>query len=221
MLDQVKRVLQNREHAGRLLAEQLSAYKNSNAIVVAVPRGGVPVGYHLAKKLQLPLEIVVSKRIKHPAHSEKSIGAVSIDDVVLQESSYTIPQHYIYHQITQLQSHIQQQHRMYHENCPEKSVTGKTVILTDDFIRETDCLYACLHSIEKQDPKKIIIAVPITSSKAALLLTQHKYQFIYLFMVMHQHLNMAMELFPEVSEDEVEILLCKATEELQGIRENR
>ena len=58
---------QNRDEAGRLLAEKLKEYKGTNSIVLAIPRGGVPIGYLIAKELQLPLDIVISKKICHPS----------------------------------------------------------------------------------------------------------------------------------------------------------
>jgi putative phosphoribosyl transferase len=113
MQSQVKRELHNRRHAGRLLAEKLSPYKNSDAIVLAVPQGGVPVGREIANALHLPFEIIFSKRIKDPANSDVSIGAVSLDEVVLQESTTYIPQSYIYHQITLIQKTLQSEFNKY------------------------------------------------------------------------------------------------------------
>lgn len=74
----------NRTEAGLLLSKQLSEYKNTNAVVLAIPRGGVPVGHIIAKELQLPLSIVLSKKIGHPNNKEYAIGSVSLDTVITE-----------------------------------------------------------------------------------------------------------------------------------------
>jgi putative phosphoribosyl transferase len=73
-------MFQNRIDAGLQLGEKLKKYKNQQGIVLAVPRGGVPVGYAVAKELGLPLEVVLTKKIGHPANREYAIGAASLTD---------------------------------------------------------------------------------------------------------------------------------------------
>ena len=92
-------LLKDREEAGILLSEKLKKYQNSNTVVLAIPRGGVPVGYEIAKKLQLPLDIVLSKKIGHPNNMEYAIGAVSMDSITLKEHP-DVPQKYIEEEIT-------------------------------------------------------------------------------------------------------------------------
>jgi putative phosphoribosyl transferase len=201
MQSQVKKILQNRKHAGRLLAEKLSPYKNSDAIVLAVPQGGVPVGREIANALHLPFEIIFSKRIKDPANSDISIGAVSLDEVVLQESTKFIPQSYIYHQITMIQKMLQTEFNKYYSDKEKKPLTDKTVIIVDDVLRETEELTACLLSVRKQNPKNIIIAAPVGTIKAANLLAEEEYQFVYLFMEF-SGLNKAYTYFSELDQEE-------------------
>ncbi len=197
MLDQVKRVLHDREHASRLLSEKLDSYKNSNAVIVALPPGGVPVGKHLAMSLHLPLEFMLCKRIKHPAHNDQFIGCVTADSVVLQEGTSSLPQHYIYHQIHQLQHQIQSENKNFHRIAPHQNLTGKTVIVVDTFVNETEALSACLISLKKQSPLKIVVATLLATSRASFLMTDEEMEFHYIHMIMHKNLQEAVELYKQ------------------------
>jgi putative phosphoribosyl transferase len=203
MLNQIKQRLQSRQHSGRLLAEKLLSLKNrsQDAIILGIPQGGIPVGHELAVSLGIPFEITFSKRIKHPAHSDQSIGAVSLDEVVLHETTQFIPQSYVLNQITFLQRSLQEQFRHYYGNRTRKSLKGRTIVLVDDVLRDLDELTACLHTIEKQDPEKIIVASAVANIKIINYLSDEDYEFHYLFMELNQQ-SKAYTYFPEISEEE-------------------
>jgi putative phosphoribosyl transferase len=201
MLIQIKRILQTRRHAGQLLAEKLQSFKNSDAIVMAVPQGGVPVGRELAKALGLPFEIIFSRRIKDPANSDTSIGAVSLDEVVLQESNQYIPQSYIYHQIMVIRETLHSESRSFYSSHNKTNLQGRTVILVDDVLRETEELTACLNTVKRQNPRNIVIAAPVATSRAAHLLTEEQIRFVYLFMEFTGR-NKAHTYFPVLTDEE-------------------
>jgi predicted phosphoribosyltransferase len=206
MLNHIKKRLHNRQHAGHLLADKLNAYRNSSdAIVLAIPHGGIPVGHEMATSLAIPFEIIFSKRIKHPAHSEQSIGAVSMDEVVLHDSTQFIPQSYVLQQINQLQRNLHEQFHRYYGNKSKKSITGKTVILVDDVLRDIEELTACLHTIEKQEPAGVIVAAAVSSARVAHYLAEANYPFHYLFLEVGQQ-SKAYTYFPEVNEEETRSL---------------
>jgi len=85
----------DRDEAGSLLANKLQKYRNENAVILAVPRGGVPLGYIIAKELSLPLEVILSKKIRHPFHKEYAIGAVTLNSRILSEAAGEISVNYI------------------------------------------------------------------------------------------------------------------------------
>lgn len=203
MLNQIKQRLQNRQHAGRLLSEKLAPLRHDgdDCIVLAIPQGGIPVAHAVAQSLGLPFEIVFSKRIKHPAHSEQSIGAVSIDEVVLHESTQFIPQSYVLHQITMLQRQLKEESRQYYGQKARRSAAGKTVVLIDDVLRDLDELGACLHTVARQSPEKIIIAAPVMSMKVINFLAEEHYEFHYLFMELNQQ-SKPYTYFSEISSEE-------------------
>jgi predicted phosphoribosyltransferase len=173
---------------------------------MAIPHGGVPVGFEVAKALNLPFEIAFSKRIKHPANSDLSIGAVSVDDVVLDESTQFIPQNYVLHQVAVLQRQLKNQFEQFYEGNGQTSLSGKTVIVVDDVLRQTDELNACLQSIRKQGPAEIIIAVAVTTTKAAHLIHDNEHRLYYLFMEL-QPQSKACTYFPAIEEHETKRVL--------------
>lgn len=208
MLNHVRMVLQNRAQAGRLLAEKLNAYRNSNSVIVAVPHGGVPVGVEMAKALRLPLEISFSRRIKHPANSDLSIGAVSLDEVVLEEATQNIPQHYVLRQIELLKRSLQHQFEEYYNEREQTDFRGKSIILVDDVLREPGQLNASLQSLKKNEPERIIIATAVATSRSAALLMD-EYQFEYLYMDF-QAPNKSRAYFTEMDENETHAVVSEA-----------
>ena len=94
-------ILTDRIEAGLLLADKLKKYQNSNTIVLAIPRGGVPIGNVIAKSLHLPLDLILSKKIPHPFNKEFAIGGVSWDETIVDEQS-GVPEDYIEKEIVRI-----------------------------------------------------------------------------------------------------------------------
>jgi putative phosphoribosyl transferase len=159
-------VLQGRRQAGHLLSQKLSEYKDSSAIILAASRGGIKIGYYLARALNLPLEVSLCRKINHPGNNTKAIGYVSQDDVVLHGNAHGIPQDYIYHQVTFLRQEVARDCAFYYGDTPLPSFFHKTVILVDDFLKESDAMLACVRSIKKQQPLRIIVAAPGATPEA-------------------------------------------------------
>jgi predicted phosphoribosyltransferase len=201
-------IFQNRKHAAVLLAERLMEHANSDAIIVAVPGGGIHIGYHLAQLLHLPLEVIPCKKIKHPADSNKTIGAVSLDSVIVHEEDNSIPQDYIYHQIQLLQHVIRGQSNKYYKGHVFPAFKGRTIILADDLLMTGDTLLATIRSIRKHRPERIIVAVPNVTPEATRSIADEIDEIIYLTIEPNNPVsgNLYAE-FPEVSDEEVIELL--------------
>jgi putative phosphoribosyl transferase len=163
----IDNVFTDRESAGVLLANKLQEYKNTNAVVVGVPHGGVCVASAIARILSLPLEIMPCTNIKDPADKRKSIGSVSPREVMMHECSYDIPQDYIAHQIALLRSAVSYKQALYYKNTSPGSLKYKTVILVDDILQSSEMITVCLREIKREKPLKIIVAVPVVSAEAA------------------------------------------------------
>lgn len=204
-------MIQNRKRAAELLGEKLILYKNANAVIVAIPRGGVPVGYHLAAELHLPLEVILCKRIKDVVDSHQSLGWVSLDGVAMPGENLDFPQDYIYHQVALLQHSLKAQYRSYYEDRKPMDLQGKVVILVDDRLETESQMLACLKIIRDQMPEKIIVAVPVATSRAAQKVVGQADDFICLLMPSRVEAAEAFyEFVPPVTDEEVKALLLKA-----------
>ncbi|MES2805918.1 MAG: phosphoribosyltransferase family protein [Bacteroidota bacterium] len=172
-------ILKDRIEAGLLLSEKLKKYQNSNTIVLAVPRGGVPVGYVIAKNLHLPLDIVLSKKIGHPNNKEFAIGAVSSDSMILDEHP-NIPKKYIDSEIIRLRQLMKDKYEVYMGNRKPLDVKGKNIILVDDGIATGNTLLASINMLRKKNPAKIIVATPVIPYENVPVFEKNTDEFIYL-----------------------------------------
>ena len=196
--------IQDSEQAAWLLSEKLMVYKNSNAVVGAIPCGGVPIGYHLATILQLPFEIIPCKKIRHPGLHNESIGSVSMDDAVIHEGQNRIPQDYIYHQIILLQRSLQSKYKFYKGNKKSVNLKNKDVILVDDLLQTSDSMLAGLKSIKNQEPSKIIVAVSLATQNALLQIEGQADETVILQTVGDQQTAYTLHTkFPLVKDEEV------------------
>ncbi len=165
-------VFEDRKSAGRQLAEELSEYRNNrNAIVLGLPRGGVVVAYEIAKALNLPLDIIVPRKIGAPGNPEFAIGAIAEggEGVFDQEtiSSYRISQEYIEKEVEKEKKEAERRLKLYRGNRPPLNLEKKTAILVDDGIATGATMEAAIQSIKSKGVEGIIVAAP-TSAKDSL-----------------------------------------------------
>jgi putative phosphoribosyl transferase len=177
-----KSTVRNRAMAGSLLAKKLERYAHSADTVLGIPRGGVVVAGSIADALGLPLNVLLCRKIVHPGNSKMNIGSVSLDDVVLSNDCQDIPRDYIGHQIALLRSGLISELSEYNDEYYPASVTYKTIILVDDISNSGDTLMACLRSLKKQQPLKIIVAVPYVSAKSTSLVGELADEVVFLRM---------------------------------------
>jgi len=124
-------MLKDRIEAGILIVAQFSAYKSDNGIVLAIPKGGVPLGYIVAKELGFPLEIVLTKKIGHPNNKEYSIGAASLSDYFIIPH-YDVSEEYIEKELKVVREKLQRMQDTFIIDHKVESLVGKTVIIVDD-----------------------------------------------------------------------------------------
>ncbi|WP_224490063.1 phosphoribosyltransferase [Robertkochia flava] len=156
----------NRTHAGSLLAERLKPYKGTNALVLAVPRGGLPLGSVIAKELDLPLGVVLSKKIGHPDNKEYAIGAVSLQGVVLDKQASGISREYIDREIKNIRTLLRQRQQIYYSEQAREPLHGKIIILTDDGVATGNTLLSTVALIHGESPEKIVLAIPVAPESA-------------------------------------------------------
>jgi len=204
--------IQDRPHAARIFAEKLNGYKNDpKVVVVAIPKGGAPIGYHLSAILNVPLEYELCKRMEHPGEREGSIGSLSVDETIVSDKAIRIPQDYICHQIILLRNALQARHRYYCGDYEPISLNEKIVIVTDDFLKSGDGLLAGLQSMRNQAPEKIILAVAFSTFSARQQLEKLVDEIIVLNTVSDEFKWEGLyRKFPRVDDDEVRYLYTKS-----------
>ena len=196
-------MFQDRIEAGLSLAQQLSKYKNDNGIVLAIPRGGVPVGYAVARELGFPLELVLTKKIGHPNNKEYAIGAASLTDYFIIPHE-EVPAGYIENELIKVRERLAEMQDRFDAKKEAINLEGKTVIIVDDGIATGNTLLATVQLIKKSRPKKIIIGVPVAPEEAVRKLTKQVDDLVVLLIPdMFYGVGGFYEDFSQVSDEEV------------------
>ncbi|SFF26198.1 phosphoribosyltransferase [Flavobacterium xueshanense] len=204
-------ILKDRTEAGFLLSEKLKKYQDTNSVILAVPRGGVPVGFVISKILHLPLDIVLAKKIGHPSNKEFAIGAVSMDSMIIDEHS-DIPKKYIDNEIIRLRQQLDEKYGRYMGDRKPLAIENKNVILVDDGIATGNTLLSCITMLRKKNPSKIIVAVPVLPFDTVPLFEKNADELIYLTASKYfRGVGSFYEKFNQVEDEEVTQMLRLAT----------
>ncbi len=155
---------QNRTEAADLLSERLLVYQSKNPLVLALPRGGVPIGYRIAEKLNARLEVIVSRKIGAPTHEEFGIGAVSENNsIVLDQPTIellSINNFQLKKIIDREKDELKRKVDLYRQGKPLPHLKNFTVILVDDGLATGVTAKAAIDSVKKLQPKSLIFAAP-------------------------------------------------------------
>jgi len=168
-------VFRDRFQAGKLLADKLQDYAGKgNVIVLAVPAGGVPVGYTVAEELAVPMDVLIVRKIQIPWNTEAGFGAITWDGItVLNEplvEQLDLKKKEVEESIQKTRRNIQERLRKFRGNKPMPQFKNKIVILVDDGLASGFTMLAAARSIKKNAPEKLIVAVPTASLGAIELL---------------------------------------------------
>jgi predicted phosphoribosyltransferase len=164
-------MFRNRTEAGMLLALRLQKYQNDPGVILAVPRGGVPVAYEVAKELGFPLEVILTKKIGHPMNPEYAIGAASLSDYFVVPHDI-VSQDYIDNEVLKIRKKVKEMYVKFMGNKEPEDLKGKTVIVIDDGVATGNTLLSTIDVIRKSDPAKIVIAVPVAPESAVSKLSK-------------------------------------------------
>jgi len=206
MKDQSAYLFLNREKAAQQLISQLWDYKNKNCSIVAISNGAVVMGKFIAEQLNADLVFAPGERIIDPANQRRSIGVVGFDYMIADDILGDIPQGYVYRQTKVLQAELLSRYpKLYY---PIRSgFHNKIVIIIDDSVYKSDEILACLKTIEKQQPKEIIVAVPVITHDAAHSVIQQVDATIFIHVVTDHSVKRAYLSFNPVDDEEVAILM--------------
>lgn len=161
-------IYRNRSEAGKILGAHLSDYADrDDVIVLALPRGGVPVAFEVAKILKSPIDILLVRKIGVPGHEELAMGAISTGGVrVLNDEVveyWRIPETVIDSVAEEELHELERREREYRGDRPEPEVHGKVVILIDDGLATGSTMRAAVASLRRQNPARIVVAVPVSA----------------------------------------------------------
>lgn len=174
---------QNRQDAGKILANYLRSYANrTDVIVLALPRGGVPVAFEVANALNVPLDVYLVRKLGVPGHHELAMGALTMDDITVFNEDIISSYQITYQEIDQVIEHEQQELKRraiaYRGDRPFPSLSDKMVILVDDGIATGATIRVAIKAINQLHPKKLIVAVPVAQKKVAESISQLVNEFI-------------------------------------------
>lgn len=159
----------DRRDAGRRLAAELLRFKDRHPVVLALPRGGVPVGFEIAVRLGAPLDVVLVRKIGHPAQPELAVGAVAdgaAAEKVIDERAIAklgVSQAYLDREMARQLHEIERRRRLYFKTRQPADVRHGTALVVDDGIATGATMRAALRAVRRRTPERLVLAVPVAS----------------------------------------------------------
>jgi putative phosphoribosyl transferase len=212
----------NRAQAGKLLAQRLSAYAHrADVIVLALPRGGVPVAYAVAGALGAELDLLIVRKLGLPRHEEYAMGAIGSGGVLVLQPGVPglmgVTQQQVDAVIAREQAEIGRRERQYRGARPPVQLRGRTVILVDDGIATGSTMQAAVLLARKQGAGKIVVAVPVAPPETIAVLAPQVDDLVCLQEpLMFRAVSQWYREFDQTSDDEVQDLLAMAWRSQDG-----
>lgn len=166
----IKRYL-DRHEAGQILAKELTLYRNNpNVVVLALPRGGVPVAYEIAKNLNVPLDVFIVRKLGVPGHEELAMGAIAMDGTIVFNEEIVqylnISKSDMDRVIQMEQQELERRKILYRGHRPFPIIKDKTIILVDDGLATGATMRAAIQALQEHYPAKIIVAIPVAATES-------------------------------------------------------
>lgn len=199
----------NRKDAASKLVTFLKNYKNSDTVILSIPNGGIPIGNRLSKELKLPLYFVPIKKIKHPDSDDVNIGALSINHTII-DPHMGIEENAVSQQIKNLRAELKEEIKSKDIQTKQISLKNKNIILTDDGVTTGSTMLATLQLIQKENPAKKILAVPVATSRSLQKLHDYVDEIVCLHMPESvENIAGYYENFDSLSDRDLESILAK------------
>ena len=179
----MEHIFLNRVAAGRALARHLQSYaQRQDVIVLALPRGGVPVGFEVAAALHAPLDVLLVRKLGVPWQEELAMGAIAsggalyVDRLLMREADVTEAQ--FEHVLADAQNELARRETLYREQRPALSVEGQIAIVVDDGMATGATLLAALRALRSRSPARIVVALPVAPADGELRLGDAADEFV-------------------------------------------
>jgi putative phosphoribosyl transferase len=204
------RAFRDRCQAGRVLAPLLRQYAGrSDVVVLALPRGGVPIAYEIAVAIGAPLEVFTVRKLGVPGNEEFAMGAIVLDEGVIE--GLRISHSEVVRIAERERQELERREHLYRDHRPYPELEGKIVILVDDGIATGASMLAAVSALRQKDPAKIIVAVPVAPVESCALLRRHADEVICYSTPEHfGGVGAWYDDFSQVTDDEVRALLNQA-----------
>jgi putative phosphoribosyl transferase len=197
----------DRKDAGKQLAHTLEKYRGTDAIIFALPRGGVILGYEIAKALDLPLDLVIARKIGHPVSPEYAIASVTENgEMSVNEAEVAqVKKEWFDQEVKKEQEEAKRRREKYLEGISPPNVSGRTAIIVDDGLATGLTMESCIKEVRKRGPKKIVVAVPVSPADTKLKITKLADEMIVLStpVVFLGAIDNYYDKFPQVEDEEV------------------
>ncbi|HKQ72287.1 MAG TPA: phosphoribosyltransferase family protein [Blastocatellia bacterium] len=159
---------QDRTEAGRLLAERLAKYKNRpDVVILALPRGGVPVGFEVAQALNAPLDVFVVRKLGVPGQEELAMGAIASGGVLVLNEDVVqmlrIPYELIEATVAKELEELERRERLYRGDRPRLEARGRVAILIDDGLATGSTMRAAARALRRHQPSRVVVAAPVAA----------------------------------------------------------
>ena len=212
-------VFRDRRHAGGVLAQLLAGYANrSGVIVLALPRGGMPVAYEVAKALHAPLDVFVVRKLGVPGHEEYAMGAIAsggvrvLNDEIVRRLG--IPDAAVDAVARSEQSELERRERLFRAGRPPPDARGRTVILVDDGLATGSTMLAAVRAVRAQQPARIVVAVPTAAAETCAQLRSEADEVVCATTPEpFRAVGMWYDDFSQTSDEEVRELLARAEQD--------
>jgi len=215
-------VFRDRRDAGRALAKVLAGYaKRPDVTVLALPRGGVPVGFEVARALHAPLDVFIVRKLGVPGHEEYAMGAIASGGVrVVNERAVRlldIDDATLETVIRLEQQELERRERLYRDDLPPPDVRGRAALLVDDGLATGSTMLAAVRALRTRRPERIVVAVPIAAAETCEQLRSDADEVICASTPeLFRAVGLWYEDFSQTSDDEVRDLLARSRRDRTG-----
>ena len=207
---------EDRREAGRVLADALAHYRGRpHLLVLALPRGGVPVAYEVARALKAPLDVFVVRKLGFPGHEEYAMGAIASGGVRVMNAmpGMSVTPEEVAAAVAREQPELQRRERLYRGQGPAPDLHGRTVIVVDDGLATGATMHAALLGIRQQHPTHLVMAVPVGAADSCQALQGVADEVVCVATPEpFRAVGLWYRQFPQTSDDEVRALLEDARE---------